>query len=112
VECGTHVVVAADLAPYSVSERAMAAKMLPTKLESGMLLLADRGFYSFELYGIGCETGAMLAWRVSATINLDVVQELPVAAGTNLLFFSRSERACSSSSVFFRSMSLTRLLRG
>ena len=35
-----------------------------------------------------------------------------VAARTNLLFFSRSERACSSSSVFFRSTSLTRLLQG
>ena len=33
------------------------------------------------------------------------------AAGTNLLFFSRSERACSFPSVFFRSMSLTRLLQ-
>ena len=35
-----------------------------------------------------------------------------VSAETNLLFFSRSERACSSSSIFFRSASLTGLLRG
>jgi hypothetical protein len=77
VECGTHVVAAAELAPYSVNEKEMAAQMLPAKLKPGMLLLADRGFYSFKLYCIGCATGAMLAWRVSATINLDVVQELP-----------------------------------
>ena len=76
VECGTHVVAAAELAPYSSSEKAMAAHMLPGKLKPGMLVLADRGFYSFKLFRIGCATGAMLAWRVSATINLDVVQEL------------------------------------
>jgi hypothetical protein len=38
--------------------------------------------------------------------------DMTVPAGTNLLFFSRSERACSSSSVFFRSVSLARLLQG
>jgi hypothetical protein len=35
-----------------------------------------------------------------------------VSAETNLLFFSRCERTCSSSSVFFRSTSMTNLLRG
>ena len=34
------------------------------------------------------------------------------SAETNLLFFSRSERVCCASSIFFRSTSLTRLLRG
>ena len=77
VECGTHVVAAAELAPYSTSEKAMAAQMLPATLKPGMLVLADRGFYSFKLFRIGCATGAMLAWRVSATIKLEVVQELP-----------------------------------
>jgi hypothetical protein len=37
---------------------------------------------------------------------------IAVSAETNLLFFSRSERASSSSLVFFCSTSLTRLLRG
>ena len=55
----------------------MAAQMLPAKLKPGMLVLADRGFYSFKLFRLGCATGAMLAWRVSATINLDIEQELP-----------------------------------
>ena len=77
VECGTHVVVAAELAPYITSEKVMAAHMLPAKLKPGMLVLADRGFYSFKLFRIGCATGAMLAWRVSSTIKLDVAQELP-----------------------------------
>lgn len=77
VECGTHVVAAAELAPYITSEKVMAARMLPATLKPGMLMLADRGFYSFKLFRIGCATGAMLAWRVSANIKLDVAQELP-----------------------------------
>jgi hypothetical protein len=76
VECGTHVVVAAELAPYGTNEKVMAAHMLPTKLKPGMLVLADRGFYSFKLFCIGCATGAMLLWRVNSTINLDVAKEL------------------------------------
>jgi len=31
VECGTHVVVAAEVAPYGRSEQAMAAELLPAK---------------------------------------------------------------------------------
>ena len=33
VECGTHVVVAAEVAPYARSEQAMAAQLLPAKLQ-------------------------------------------------------------------------------
>lgn len=44
VECGTHVVTAAEVAPYGHSEQAMATQMLPTKLVPGMLVLADRNF--------------------------------------------------------------------
>ena len=55
----------------------MAAQMLPAELKPGMLVLADRGFYSFKLFRLGCASGAMLAWRVSATVNLDIEQELP-----------------------------------
>ena len=35
VECGTHVVTAAEVAPYARSEQAMAAQLLPAKLAAG-----------------------------------------------------------------------------
>lgn len=35
IECGTHAVVAADIAPYGRGERAMAAQLLPSKLTPG-----------------------------------------------------------------------------
>lgn len=70
VECGTHVVTAADIAPFGQSEQAMAARLLPAKLMPDMLVLADRNFYSFKLWGIASATGAKLAWRMRSTQKL------------------------------------------
>ena len=77
VECGTHAVVAAEVAPYGHSEQAMAAQMLPAKLKTGMLVLADRNFYGFKLWRIACASGAKLAWRVKTNLKLVVQQMLP-----------------------------------
>jgi hypothetical protein len=76
VECGTHAVVAADIAPYSHSERAMAAQLLPAKLTTDMLVLADRNFYGFKLWYTACATGAKLVWRITSTLKLPVQQML------------------------------------
>ena len=42
-----------------------------------MLLTADRGFYSFELFRELMATGAPLLWRVSSTVILPVLKTLP-----------------------------------
>jgi hypothetical protein len=42
-----------------------------------MLLLADRGFYSYRLWGEAAATGAHLLWRVKAGQHLPAVRELP-----------------------------------
>ena len=88
VECGTHVVTAAEVAPYGHSEQVMAAQMLPAKLKPGMLVLADRNFYGFKLWRIGCASGAMLAWRVKSNLKLDVVQALPDGSYLSIVFDS------------------------
>jgi hypothetical protein len=77
VECGTHVITAAAVAPYARSEKAMAAERLPGWLDKTMLLLADRGFYSFKLWQLAGETGAVLLWRVASNIKLPRQQILP-----------------------------------
>lgn len=99
VECGTHVVVAAEVAPYSTSEKVMAAQLLPAKLQPGMLVLADRGFYSFKLFRIGCATGAMLVWRVSATLHLEVAQELPDGSFLSTVYDSLDTRRSAGQTV-------------
>ena len=62
-ECGTHAVFAAEVGSYSRSEAALADALLG-RLEPGMLLLADRGFFSYALWRKAIATGADLLWRV------------------------------------------------
>ena len=42
-----------------------------------MLLLADRGFYSWGLWHAAAGTGAHLLWRVSGSLHLPVVRPCP-----------------------------------
>ncbi len=42
-----------------------------------MLLLADRGFFSFALWTASAAAGAHLLWRVSSALHLPVVRALP-----------------------------------
>ncbi|GAC1536098.1 MAG: IS4 family transposase [Marmoricola sp.] len=62
-ECGTHAVFAAQIGTYSDSEAALTEPLLG-RLEPGMLLLADRGFFSYALWRRAIATGADLLWRV------------------------------------------------
>lgn len=75
VECGTHAVTAAALAPYRESEQTMAAQLLADKLRPDMLVMADRGFYSFKLWQQVADKSALL-WRVKSTLTLPVEQRL------------------------------------
>lgn len=88
VECGTHAVVGATIAPYSRSEQAMAADLLPAKLAPDMLVLADRNFYGFKLWRIACASGARLAWRVKSNLKLPVQQLLSDGSYLSTVFDS------------------------
>jgi hypothetical protein len=61
-ECGTHAVFAAEIGAYCDSEATLTERLLP-RLEPGMLLLADRGFFSYALWRKASATGADLLWR-------------------------------------------------
>ena len=62
-ECGTHAMFDAVVGAHTSSEVALADELIG-RLEPGMLLLADRGFYSFGLWRRAIGTGADLLWRV------------------------------------------------
>ena len=62
-ECGTHAVFAAQVGAYTQSEATLIGSLLD-RLEPGMLLLADRGFFSYALWRKAIGTGADLLWRV------------------------------------------------
>ena len=76
VECGTHAVVAAGIAPYGQSEVALAAELLPAKLTGDMLVMADRNFYGFKLWQKACASAAKLLWRVKSNLGLPRQHEL------------------------------------
>jgi hypothetical protein len=74
-EVGTHILFAARMAGWRVSEYAMALQLV-SGLESGMLCLADRLFYGFEMWSKAAGTGADLLWRVQKNIPLPRLRTL------------------------------------
>jgi Insertion element 4 transposase N-terminal/Transposase DDE domain len=62
-ECGTHAMFAAVVGGLGTGEPTMIEELLP-RLEPGMLLLADRGVFSYALWRKAIGTGADLLWRV------------------------------------------------
>jgi hypothetical protein len=74
--CGTRGLIAAAAGPWATGERALAGD-LTRHLRAGILLLADRGFYSWGLWHAAAATGADLAWRVHGGMHLPVVRALP-----------------------------------
>jgi hypothetical protein len=76
VENGTHVLFGSRMADYATSEMALAKTVLPS-LSKGMLCLADRGFFGFEMWKQAAATGAELLWRVRKNIRLPCEKRLP-----------------------------------
>ena len=76
VENGTHVLFGSRMADYATSEIALAKTVLPS-LSKGMLCLADRGFFGFEMWKQAAATGAELLWRVRKNIRLPCEKRLP-----------------------------------
>ncbi|ETW24907.1 transposase [Mycobacterium gastri 'Wayne'] len=62
-ECATHAVFAVKIGGYRDSESKLAEELL-SAFEPGMLVLADRGFFSYALWRKASATGADLLWRV------------------------------------------------
>ncbi|WP_424186209.1 IS4 family transposase [Actinokineospora sp. G85] len=76
VECGTHAVVAARIGPWKSSERGQLAD-LPGAFEQDMLVLADAGLHSHDLWKAASATPAELVWRVQTRLDPPVVRALP-----------------------------------
>jgi Insertion element 4 transposase N-terminal/Transposase DDE domain len=75
VECGTRAVIGAVFDSLAVGERTLAYRLLPL-VERGTVLLADRGFPSFDLWQAAAARGAELLWRVSTSFALPVDEVL------------------------------------
>ena len=70
-ECGSHAIVDAAVGTYRQGEQTLAESVIRS-LRSGMLLLADRGFFSYRLWQMCRDTGADLVWRMKSDAVLPV----------------------------------------
>jgi hypothetical protein len=77
LECGTHALLGAAFdGYYQASEPALARRLL-CRLQPGMLLLADRNFPGYELWGLAAATGADLVWRIKKNQVFVPLRRLP-----------------------------------
>src|SRR5664279_223658 len=91
VENGTHVLFGSRMAGYATSETALAKTVLPS-LSKGMLCLADRGFFGFEMWKQAAATGADLLWRVRKNILPPCEKRLPDGSYLSRIYPSQQDQ--------------------
>jgi len=91
VENGTHVLFGTRMAGYGTSEMTLAKGVLPW-LRPGMLCLADRYFFSFELWQQARATGSELLWRIRKNLQLACEQRLPDGSYLSRIYPSQEDR--------------------
>ena len=91
LENGTHVLWAAQMAPYATDEITLAQQVLPA-LQQGMLCLADRFFPGYQLWQAAAQTGADLLWRRRQNARLEIDRRLPDGSYLSRLYLCISDR--------------------
>ena len=101
VENGTHVLFGTQMAGYGTSEMALAKGVIPW-LGQGMLCLADRYFFSFELWRQARGTGAGLLWRIRKNLRLPCEQRLADGSYLSRIYPSQEDRRRNTNGVVVR----------
>jgi hypothetical protein len=91
VECGTHVLFGTRMDAYRIGEYTLALQVVPG-LRKGMLCLADRLFFGFELWQAAQETGSDLLWRVKHNLCLPCEQRFADGSYRSTIYPSPSDR--------------------
>lgn len=101
VENGTHVLFGARMADYHTGETTLAEQVVP-HLHREMLCIADRNFFSFELWRQAQAKGAELLWRVKKNMVLPCVRRLPDGSYLSRIYPSLRDRRHDTNSVQVR----------
>jgi len=91
VENGTHVLFGTRMGGVDTSEIALAKQVLAS-LVRGMLCLADRNFFGFELWNQARATGADLLWRIKKNLRLPCEKRLPDGSYLSRVYASEKEQ--------------------
>ena len=101
VENGTPVLFGADLDAYHVGE-ATIARPVVRSLQQDMLCLADRNFFSFELWQAAQAQGADLLWRIKHNLVLPRLKRLPDGSYLSQIYPSPKDRRHDRNGVWVR----------
>jgi len=106
VESGTHVLFGTQMGGYADGEITLAHKVLPS-LKKGMLCLADRNFFGFDLWKEARATGADLLWRVKKNLRLPCERRLSDGSYLSTIFPSDKDRRHGSNGIKVRVIEYT-----
>jgi len=101
VENGTHVLFGTTMGAYQDGEVTLAARAV-SHLRAGMLCMADRNFFGFELWRQACSAGADLLWRVKRNLRLPVECRLPDGSYLSRVYPTQKDRRQGRNSVVVR----------
>ena len=101
VENGTHVLFGTQLGGYHDGEITLAHQALPS-LKTGMLCLADRNFFGFDLWKKARATGADLLWRVKKNLRLPCEKRLSDGSYLSTIYRSDKDRRQRSNGIQVR----------
>lgn len=101
VENGTHVLFGSQMTEYAIGETTLARQVLPA-LRSGMLCLADRQFFGFELWKQARATGADLLWRIKKNLRLPCEKRLSDGSYRSRIYPSERDRRHNRNAVVVR----------
>jgi len=101
VENGTHCLFGTRMGPYSASETVLSKDVIPN-LKHGMLCLADRYFYGFELWKQASKTGADLLWRGKKNLNLPCLKRFSDGSYLSVIYPTLKDRRKNTNGVNIR----------
>lgn len=91
VENGTHVLFGARMGGYHDSEVALSKDIIP-RLEKGMLCMADRNFFSYNMWQLAVSTGADQLWRIKKNLILKPIEVLEDGSFLSKVYPSAKDR--------------------
>ena len=101
VESGTHVLFGTRIGPYATGENTLAKDVLGA-LDSGMLCLADRGFFGFEMWRQALATNAQLLWRIKKNAVLPCDKRLTDGSYLSRIYPSEKDRRQQTNAIAVR----------
>jgi hypothetical protein len=101
VESGTHVLFGSQMGGYRTGEIPLAKGVLPW-LRHGMLCLADRQFFGFELWNQARATGAELLWRIRKNLRLPCERRLADGSYLSRIYPTERNRRHKTNGVIVR----------